>query len=132
MSGEGDHLRRRAPPADLPRRPQPTTPGHANVEQDDIGALARGHLDRVLRVVGGADEVERRVGSDEGAEDVDHGLFVVGDHDSDRGRLFGLSRRAFGCAHVRLLPSSEGLAGLVLGAQGPAPVYTQNQVSATT
>ena len=85
MRRERDHLRRRASLGDLACRTQPSAAGHPHIEQDDVGAFAHRQLDRVLGVVRGPDEAERRIRSDQGAEDVDDRLLVVGDRDADRG-----------------------------------------------
>ena len=79
-----DDLRRRASLRDLACRSQASAARHAHIEQDDVGAFAHRQLDRVLGVVGGPDETERGVRSDQRAEDVDDRFLVVGDRDADR------------------------------------------------
>ena len=100
---ERDDLGRWTPPGDLPNGADAASARHPDVHEDHIGLLTHGDVDRRLGVVRRTDEAKGRIGTDQRPEDVDHGLLVVGDGDSDRGGPIGSLGR---CHRAHALPPS--------------------------
>ena len=62
---EGDHPGLEGSDPDLARRPRASAGGHLHVQQGNVRMFAQRELDRLLGVLGDADELERLLGLDE-------------------------------------------------------------------
>src|SRR5262245_13694219 len=84
--GEHDDLRR-SRLHDLPRRLDPVEHRHADIHQDDVRALGAAHLNRLLAIRSGADDVEVGLSRQQRGEAGTDDLLVVDHEDADRHAL---------------------------------------------